>query len=301
MELRHLRYFVAVAESLHFGRAATKLRIAQPSLSHQIGQLEAELATSLLARNKRHVELTYAGRRFLLEAREIIALADRAAGHAKQLGGTHARLLRVGMAYCSDHLDITKLAGQFVARHQNVRVEMVTMPVPLQLAALLDDALDIGFVRPPINDPALNHEIVISQPLVVALPLKHPLRSRARIALADLANEPFVIPSRNRAPSLHAAVMKAFREAGCVSHLAHEADQLSVILGMVAAGAGVAIVPASARKIEPRRVAYKTPDPSLSCLEMAIAWRHGDKSTVLAEFVGSARRLISGSARKNDS
>jgi DNA-binding transcriptional LysR family regulator len=202
------------------------------------------------------------------------------------------------MAYCSDHLDITKLAGRFVARHQNVRVEMVTMPVSLQLKALLEETLDIAFVPSPINDPALSHEIVISQPLVVALPLKHPLRSLARITLGDLTNEPFVIPSRSRAPRFHAAVLKAFREAGYVPHLAHEADQLSVVLGMVAAGAGIALVPAAARKTEPRRVAYKALDPSLSCLEMAIAWRRGDKSVVLAEFVDSARRLMSESAHR---
>jgi DNA-binding transcriptional LysR family regulator len=200
------------------------------------------------------------------------------------------------MTYCSDHLEITKLVGQFIACHQNIRVEMVTIPVPLQLAALLDGTLDIGFVRPPISDPALSHEIIISQPLVVALPLKHPLLARARITLADLANEAFVIPSRNRAPIFHAAVLEAFRKAACVPHLAHEADQLSVVLGMVAAGAGVAIVPAAARRIEPRRVSYRTPDPSLDGLGMAIAWRHGDKSTALAEFVGKARRLLAGSS-----
>ena len=301
MELRHLRYFVAVAESLHFGRAATKLRIAQPSLSHQIGQLEAELVTSLLARNKRHVELTYAGRQFLLEAKEIIALADRAAVHAKQSGTTHARLLRIGMAYCSDHLGITKLAGQFAACHQNLRLELVTMPVALQLVALRDETLDVGFVPSPISDPALSHEIIVNQPLVLAFSQKHPLLARARISLEELANEPFVIPSRIRAPIIHAAVQKVCHEAGFVPQMAHEADHLSVLLGLVAAGAGVAIVPATARKIEPRRVVYRTPDPSLDGLEIAIAWRQGDKSTVLSEFVSTARRLNARSARGNGS
>src|SRR5262245_23204632 len=123
MELRHLRYFVAVAETLHFGRAAAKLQIAQPSLSHQIAQLEAELQTTLLSRTKRRVELTDAGRLFLQEARSIIAHADRAAVLARRTGRADGRHLRVGMGYCTDQLGIAAVVGAFHARNQDVQVE----------------------------------------------------------------------------------------------------------------------------------------------------------------------------------
>ena len=292
MELRHLRYFVAVAESLHFGRAALQLRIAQPSLSHQIGRLEAELVTQLLARTKRHVELTDAGRLFLLEAKEIIAHADRAAVSARRIGGTDARRLRVGVAYCTDQLGIADLVGHYLTCHKDTQIDIRTMSVPSQFAALLDGKLDIGFVRPPVDDPTLSSEIVIAEPLVVALPRRHPLVSRARLPLSALANEPFVLPQRDDVPVFHAAVLRACREAGFVPHSVHEADHLRMVLGMVAAGAGVAIVPATARKIEPRRVIFRLPHPSPGNLETAIAWRRGDKSPVLAEFISAVKLAL---------
>src|SRR5437763_1397211 len=147
MELRHLRYFAAVAETLHFGRAAAKLEIAQPSLSHQIRQLETELQTTLLRRTKRRVEITDAGRMFLEEARELLARADRAALVARRIGNTEAAQLRVGVGYCMDHADIAACVGDFNAAHVDVHVEVRTMAVPAQLAALSEGRLDVAFVR----------------------------------------------------------------------------------------------------------------------------------------------------------
>ena len=148
MELRHLRYFVAVAETLHFGQAAARLRIAQPSLSHQIRQLEDDLHVGLLRRTKRRVELTDAGRLFLQESRDLIARADRATVIARRMGSIDARRLRVGIGYCSDQSDIAALLGAFNAQHRGIQVETKTMSVPAQLAALVDGQLDIAFVRP---------------------------------------------------------------------------------------------------------------------------------------------------------
>jgi DNA-binding transcriptional LysR family regulator len=136
------------------------------------------------------------------------------------------------------------------------------MSVPAQIAALLDGRLDVGFVRPPIGDAALNSEIVISEPLVVALPPKHRFASRSHLQLSGLANEPFVLPSRDAVPMFHAAVLRACREAGFVPHAPHEVDHLHMVLRMVAAGAGVALVPGSARKINQGRVAYRALRPS---------------------------------------
>jgi DNA-binding transcriptional LysR family regulator len=291
MELRHLRYFVAVAESLHFGHAAVKLRIAQPSLSHQIARLEAELQTVLLARTKRRVELTRAGQVFLPEAREVIARADRAAALARHVGGSDSHL-RIGMGYHMNHVDIAAVIGEFNARHQGIQIETRTMSVPSQLASLLDRQLDIGFVRPPVNDPALSAETLVCEPLLIALPRGHRLVSRTTLSLSALADEPFVLPRRDAAPVLHDGLLRACHKAGFRPHSCDEADHLIMILDLVAAGAGVALVPALARKIERRRIVYRLPHPSPETLETAIAWRREDKSSVLAEFISSARQRL---------
>ena len=167
------------------------------------------------------------------------------------------------------------------------------MSVPSQFAALLNDQLDLGFVRPPVGDSALNSETVISEPLVVALPPKHRLASRPRLQLSALANEPFILPPRDTVPVFHDAVIKACRRAGFIPHSPHEADHLHMVLGMVAAGAGVALVPAGARKIDQRRVVYRALRPSPDNLETAIAWRRGDTSATLAEFISATRRTLS--------
>jgi len=292
MELRHLRYFVAVAESLHFGRAAARLRIAQPSLSHQIRRLEDEVQVTLLRRTNRQVEMAEAGRVFLQEARDIIARADRATVMARQVGSGYGPRLRIGIGYLSDQSNVAALLGAFHAQHQDIQVETKTMSVPAQIAALLDGQLDVGFVRPPVGDAALSSEIVISEPLVVALPREHRFASRPRVRLSALANEPFILPPREAVPVFHGAVLKACRDAGFVPHAAHEVDQLNMVLRMVAAGEGVALVPAAARKIHQHCVVYRPLRPAANSVETAIAWRRADSSAMLAAFISTARRTL---------
>jgi len=292
MELRHLRYFVAVAESLHFGQAAARLHIAQPSLSHQIRQLEAELDTSLLSRTKRHVELTEAGRLFLDQARDILARTDRATIIARRVGRSDSQRLRVGFGYCMDQSDLAAVVGEFNANHHEIQVEAKTLSVPSQLDWLRSGRLDVGFVRPPVSDRMLNSEVLISEALVIALPLKHRLASKPRVSLAGLENEAFILVPRDAVPVFHDAVLKACRAAGFVPHAPHEADQLQMMIGMVAAGAGVALVPAAARKIKQYPLVYRPVHPSPDKLETAVAWRRDDASLALAEFLGAARRVL---------
>jgi DNA-binding transcriptional LysR family regulator len=297
MEMRHLRYFVAVAEALHFGQAAAKLRIAQPSLSHQIRQLEDELQTSLLRRTKRRVELTEAGRLFLDEARDILARADSAAMIARRVGRTDSKRLRVGVGYCMDQSDVATIVGRYNARHQDVQVELRTMSVPSQLAALREGQLDVAFVRPPITEPSVRSETVVREPLVVALPLDHRLAARSRIGLASLAAESFVLPPRDAVPVFHDAILRVCREAGFVPNAPHEADHLQMIVAMIAAGAGVGLVPSTVRKFKQHRVAYRPLRPPIADLEIAMAWRQDDSSSVLAAFVTEARQALSRSRR----
>jgi DNA-binding transcriptional LysR family regulator len=292
MELRHLRYFVAVAETLHFGQAAAKLSIAQPSLSQQIQQLEAELQAGLLRRTKRRVELTEAGRLFLDQARDILARTDRAAIIARRVGRSDAQRLRVGFGYCMDQSCLASVAAEFGLIHQAIQVEVKTLSVPSQLASLREGRIDIGFVRPPVSDPMLNSDVLIREALVIALPSRHRLATKPRVSLAALEHEPFILVPRDAVPVYHDAVLKACRVAGFMPHGPHEADQLQVMIGMVAAGAGVALVPESARRIRQHRVVYRPVQPAPDPLETAVAWRRDDDSPILAEFLVAARLVL---------
>jgi DNA-binding transcriptional LysR family regulator len=292
VELRHLRYFVAVAESLHFGRAAANLRIAQPSLSHQIKQLETAVQTALLRRTKRRVELTEAGRVFFEEARDIIARADRAAMIARRTGHGAEGRLRIGVGYCMDQSRISEAASRFNERFPAVRVELQTIAVPVQFTALRDRTLDVGFVRPPVAEPVLASEMLMREPLFAALPATHRLAARHGIPLSALANEPFILPSRGAVPVYHDIVLKACRDAGFVPHSPHEADQLQMVLAMVTGRSGVALVPAFARRLRPPGVAFVSVAPPPLHVDLALAWRRDDTSPMVPEFITLARQFL---------
>lgn len=297
MELKQIRCFVAVAESLHFGHAAAKLHIAQPSLTYQIQRLEGELQTTLLRRTKRRVELTDAGRKFLEDARDVLARADSAALSARRAGLGEAGRIRVAVGYCMDHVEVSKAASVFNRRHEEIRVELQTMAVPLQFAALRDDRLDVGFVRLPVTDASLKYEVLSREPMIVAMRLKHPLARKVGISLSSLANEPFVLPLQAAVPVYHDFILKACREAGFVPNAPHEADHLHLVLGMVAAGSGVALVPASARRMKQFRLAFVTLRPAPPDFEVAVAWRRDDTSERVKEFLKTAHEVVGRSNR----
>jgi DNA-binding transcriptional LysR family regulator len=292
MELRHLRYFVAVSESLHFGEAAAKLRIAQPSLSQQILQLESELQTSLLRRTRRRVELTEAGELFLEEARDILARTERAAMIARRIGRTDEGRIRVGVGYCMNQMAVAQAVSIFSTSHPRVRIELQTIAMPLQIAALRDQRIDVGFVRYPVTESSLTSEILVSEPLVIALPKPHRFAGKHTVSLSALAHEPFVLTSREHVPVYHDIVLKACRDARFVPNARHETDLLYVLLGLVAAGCGIALVPAFAQKIRPRRVTFASMRPASPTLQTVAAWRRDNSSATLTEFVSVVQRAL---------
>ena len=292
MELRHLRYFCAVAETLHFGKAAARLGIAQPSLSHQIRQLEAELQTTLLRRTRRRVELTEAGRTFFDAARDIVARADRAAVAARRAGDHDVKRLRVGIGYCMDHCLVADAVGVFNARHSDVPVDVTTLAASSLLTELRNGSIDVAFVRPPVADQALSSEVVLREPLMAALPPRHRLARRARLPLAALAAEPFILPPREAVPVFHEVILATCRRAGFVPDAPLYADHLQTMLALVATKAGVTLVPEGVRRTSRERVVYRPLDPSPEMLETAVAWRRDDSSRTLAEFLKSTRRAL---------
>jgi DNA-binding transcriptional LysR family regulator len=291
MELRHLRYFVAVADALHFARAAAHLQIAQPSLSHQIRQLETELQTTLLLRTKRRVELTDAGRLFLEEARDILARADRAAMSARHAGGGVRSRLRVAIGYCMDQSVVINAVSRFSARQREVQVEVTTLSVPSQASALRDRRLDVGFMRPPVSDLALASEVLVREPFVAVLPRNHRLASRKRVALSSLVHEPFVLVPRETVPVFHDAVLTACRVAGFMPRVSYEADHLPMLLGIVAAENAVALVPAAARKVRQHGIVLRSLSTLPSPLETVVAWRRDDPSPLVAAFLQATREV----------
>lgn len=284
MELRHLRYFTALAETLHFGRAAQRLRVAQPSLSHQIKQLEVELQTPLFLRTRRRVQLTEAGRRFLDEAREILARATSAALMARRVGGGEQGRLRVGVGYFMDHGLIAGMVGGYSNSYSKVRVEIATVAVPQQLEALHDGHLDVGFLRPPVRSQQLNSMLVLTEQLLLAVPNGFAPTAKPAAAMSQVVTAKFVLPSRASIPVLHDLILGVCRDAGFVPDAAYEADSLSAMLALVSKGSCVAIVPANAQRLKPRRVRMHELAPSRN-LETVLAWRRDAESGPIADFV----------------
>jgi DNA-binding transcriptional LysR family regulator len=187
MELRHLRYFVAVAEELHFGHAASRLNTSQSSLSQQVKNLESELKVDLLARTRRHVELTPAGRRFLQEARDILAAAERAAGLARETARSEARKVVVGISPDTDWLFLGKTLRLFAEHAPTVDVVFQNLAPEAQVEALREGRIDIGFVGLPLDAEGLVTETTGRARLMVALPEKHPMARKNDLRLEELS------------------------------------------------------------------------------------------------------------------
>jgi DNA-binding transcriptional LysR family regulator len=292
MELRHLRYFVGVAESLHFGEAASRLGISQPSLSQQIRQLEQELQTSLLRRTKRRVELTEAGHLFLNEAREILARADRAAVIAHRIGRQGGPKLRVGIGYCMDQLALAKAVSTFSVSNPQVRVELQTMAVTRQLAELRDGRLDVALVRYAPTEGILESEPLHTEELIVAVPPQHRLAGKKTVSLASLAHEGFVLTSREHVPVYHDIVLKTCRQGGFVPNALHEVDHLYMLIGFIGAGCGVGLVPAFLERTRPRRVAFASLRPGSHPLQTVAVWRRDHGSNEIKDFVAVMRQAL---------
>ena len=298
MELRHLRYFVAVAEHLHFGRAADELHIAQPSVSQQIRQLENELGVALFERSKRRVRLTEAGRQFLEEARHILTRTHHAALVARRANLESVERIRVGFAYWMDVAALSTIVTRFAEEQPAVHVEMLGLSVPRQLIALRERHLDVAFVRPPLGEPSLRGEVILAEPLVAAVPANPQQAQRQRVPWSALKSDRFVFFPREVVPRFYDFVVKMCGEAGFVPQVRTEADQPQMLLGMVAAGLGISLVPASANRMRPDGVVFLPLRPSKPILETAVAWRSNDESPLVSRFVQIARAWARTPARQ---
>jgi DNA-binding transcriptional LysR family regulator len=293
MELRHLRYFVAVAEECHFGRAADRLHIAQPPLSQQIKQLENELGVQLLARSTRKVELTPAGAHYLDRARAILASVDDAGDEATRVAAGRVGRVSIGFTGSATYELLPALAR--VLREElpeldlELRGEMLT---PDQVSGLRARTLDLGFLRPPVRDPDLRVRVLRREPLIAVLPSQHPLAGKAKLRLADLRDEPFIMyPSHHRSV-VYEAVLDACQRAGFTPSATQEVGETSTLVVFVAAGLGVALVPASVRHLSITGAVYLPLAGTTEEVELAVATRSDDESPHLREVLARVRRLL---------
>ena len=282
MELRHLRYFVAVAEERHFGRAAERLHIAQPPLSQQIRRLEAELGVTLLHRTTRSVEVAPAGEVLLVRAREILSAVDGATEDTRRAARGEFGRLAVGFTGSATYELLPKLADALRRALPGVlldlRGELLT---PAQVASLLDGTLDLGLLRPPVRERALAVEVVRREPLVAVLPQAHPLAAADAVPLEELEGEPFVVYPSHFRSVVHDAVEETCEAYGFLPRVALEVSETSTLVSFVAAGLGVSLVPESVRHMTVHGAVYRPLAGEAATVELAVAWRRDDHTAVL--------------------
>jgi DNA-binding transcriptional LysR family regulator len=285
IELRHLRYFIAVAEELHFGHAAERLHMAQPPLSQQIRQLEAQLGFQLFYRTKRSVQLTEAGHVFLADCRKLLKQLDQAIETGRQVSRGESGQLVIGFVSSAAYSVLPDILRAFRTKFPAVRLALHELPTHQQLQWLHTRRMDVGFLRPPVEDKSLRLTIIVREPMVVALPETHILASQPTVALSTLANEPFILFPRPLAPRVYDQIISLCQQAGFSPHIVQEAMQMQTIVSLVAGNIGVAIVPVSLQNMQRTGVVYKPLQEQTPCSEIAVAWRNDNPSPTTEQFL----------------
>ncbi len=297
LDLRQLRYFLAVADDLHFGRAAERLGIAQPPLSQQIRRLEASLGVSLFVRSKRRVELSEAGRVLKVEAARLMAQAEQTALAAQRAGRGEAGNLRIGYtSTCAFTPLVLEVLRRYQQAHSGVVLALSEMHSAEQLRALHDGRIDAAFIRSPVSDPHANYAVltVLEEPLVAALPSAHPRAGEVTLALADLHNEPFILFPRAAGAGLFDAIIAACRTAGFDPRLVQEAPQFTSIIGLVSAGLGISLVPSGLEKLRLDAVVYRPLIGNPISAPVTLVTVRRTPSAAVTALVRTARATLAG-------
>jgi DNA-binding transcriptional LysR family regulator len=294
IELRQLRYFVTVAEEMHFGRAAHRLHMTQPPLSQAIQALEAVLGVQLFQRTSRSVSLTPAGIALIPQAQRILqqvaALPDLMQHAASGASG------RLSLAFVStaDYSVLPPFLREFRAAYPDVAIDLREATSDVQLEDLIQERIDVGLLIPPLPDKTksqLDYLPLLSEPLILAAPkgLKA-LRGKQAVALQALAEMPLIIFPRRIAPAFHDAILACYHDAGLTPHIGQEAIQMQTIIGLVSAGMGIALVPQSVSNLKRPGVDYRTLAGKTPLVETGLAWRRDNASPVLHAFLELLRK-----------
>ncbi len=279
MELRHLRYFVAVATERNFTRAAAALGVAQPPLSRQIRDLETELGAELIDRRSRPLRLTEPGRLLFEQATQILAAVEQTRTLMRRYLASERRRLVIGCVGSTIYGLVPEMILRFRRAAPHVDVGLVEMNTIEQIAALKEGRIDAGIGRLRIEEQGIQRRVIHEDALVAALPLGHPLAERGgSVSLVDLAAESLVIYPRPARPSYADQVLSAFRDLGLQPAMVQEVRELQTALGLVAAQAGVCIVPASVQRLQRDDVVYRPLSETVATSPIIISSREADVS-----------------------
>lgn len=294
MELRHLKYFVAVAEEMHFGRAAKRLHIAQPPLSQQILNLEEELGVKLFDRTRRNIQMTDAGTYFLKEAQHILLHAEQAAETARRIYRGQAGRLVVGFVGSVIHTFLPEGLRSFRERFRDVELVLQELTTAEQIRLLHTRRIDVGFHYPDAQDATLSFQPLTQAPLMVVLPTKHPLSGRKSLDIRELVQEPFIANTRSSEPVVRDAFISLCHTAGFSPEITQEAGSVQTVLGLVASGLGACLLPDYIKNIKRPGVKYILLAGSSPMLKIAAVWRSDNSSTLVKSFV----EVIESSAKR---
>jgi DNA-binding transcriptional LysR family regulator len=294
IELRQLRYFVTIAEELHFGRAAKRLHMTQPPLSQTILALENMLGAALFDRNRRGVALTAAGSALLPEARRLLAQAGELPGLVKRAAFGETGKLVLAFVSSADYSVLPPFLRAYRAAYPQVQITLQEATSDLQLEGLLDGRIDAGLLIPPLPDKAkaeLDYLPVLNEPLILASPADLPeLRGKHEANLRSLPPLPLIIFPRAISPGLYDTILAVFRAAGITPAIEQEAIQMQTIVSLVSAGMGIALVPQSVGNLRRTGVEYRPLAQATPLVETGLAWRRDNTSPVLKGFLDLMRK-----------
>lgn len=292
MELRQLKYFITVAEELHFGRAAESLHLSQPALSKQIQALEDSLEIQLFERTKHWVKLTIAGQKFLETAYRILHEVEEGIQVTRQVATGEMGKLRIGFTEAT----LFSLAPDIVKtyREQYPQVELVLTSggTETHVEALRTHQIDLGFVYLPIREPSLSIHPLFEEVYIAALPASHRLARQKQIALQALATEPLIFYPRSLAPVLYANFIKCCEQAGFVPKIVQEAELAQTRLGLTAAGVGITFVLANMQNLSAKGVVYRPLTGNFLTLKLALTWRQNESSPVVHECIKLLKKML---------
>lgn len=290
LELRHLRYFVAVAETRHFGKAAERLHMAQPPLSQAIRRLESELGVELFTRTTRQVALTGAGEVFRTDVERVLKAVDDAVARVGRFASGAEGVLRIGLTGSASYRQLPMLAWLVKREMPQVMLEVHTeMLTPAQETGLLERRLDVGILRPPIRQEGIAHRTIADERLVVAVPEEHRLGEAASVRVEQLRHENFIMYGATLGSVVNDAVVRSCLAAGFYPHRAYEVTETSAALALVAAGLGVAVLPDSIRSAPREGVLCREIEDALS-VRLNLAWREDDESPLLRNLLKTLER-----------
>ena len=286
IELRHLRYFIAVAEELHFGHAAARLNISQPPLSQQIQILEQQIGARLFARTNRSVSLTEAGRQFLADSRQILSQVDDAAARAARLHHGETGELRIGFTSSAPFIKaVSDTLSTFRRRYPDVHIQTRETNTREQIVPLNEGALGLGLMRNTQLPDTLAWERVLREPLLAMVPRDHPLASQPRVSLRELAREPFVFFDPHVGTGLYDDILGLMRRYDLTPAITQEVGEAMTIIGLVAAGLGVSILPASFRRVQLLEMCWLPIEEQDAVSEMWLVWsKHHEQGQAARRF-----------------